>query len=66
MAQTGMPYFAFLLVPLLIYVVIGFVVWKFYQMISKISDDLSEIKTLLERRDGSPALEVEIPPDPLT
>jgi hypothetical protein len=65
MAQTGFP-FALFVVPLLIYIVIGFVVWKFYQMISKISDDLAEIKTLLERRDGTPALEVEIPPDPLT
>lgn len=64
MAQTGFP-FALFVVPLLIYIVIGFVVWKFYQMISKISDDLAEIKTLLERREGATALEVEIAPNPL-
>ena len=52
-------------VPLLIYIVIGFVVWKFYQMISKISDDLAEIKTLLERREGTPGVDLEIPPNPL-
>jgi hypothetical protein len=52
-------------VPLLIYIVIGFVVWKFYQMISKIGDDLAEIKTLLEHRAGKPGVDLEIPPNPL-
>jgi hypothetical protein len=65
MPQTGLP-FALFVVPLLIYIVIGFVVWKFYQMISKISDDLSEIKTLLERREGTLGVDLEIPPNPLT
>jgi hypothetical protein len=65
MPQTGLP-FALFVVPLLIYIVIGFVVWKFYQMISKISDDLAEIKTLLGRREGTPAVDLETPPNPLT
>jgi len=65
MPQTGLP-FALFIVPLLIYIVIGFVVWKFYQMISKISDDLAEIKTLLERREVTPALDLELPPNSLT
>jgi len=65
MPQTGLP-FALFVVPLLIYIVIGFVVWKFYQMISKISDDLAEIKTLLERREVTPALDLELPPNSLT
>jgi hypothetical protein len=65
MPQTGLP-FALFIVPLLTYIVIGFVVWKFYQMISKISDDLAEIKTLLERREGTLGVDLEIPPNPLT
>ena len=64
MPQTGLP-FALFVVPLLIYIVIGFVVWKFYQMISKIGDDLAEIKTLLEHRAGKPGVDLEIPPNPL-
>jgi hypothetical protein len=48
-----------------IYCVLGFVVWKFYQMISRISEDLSSVKELLQRRNGEPGLDLELPSDPL-
>jgi len=54
-----------LLIQLAVYCVIGLVVWKFYQMISRIVEDVSAIKELLGRRAGEPGLDLGIPPDPL-
>jgi hypothetical protein len=50
---------------LAIYCLIGFVVWKFYQMISRITEDVSAIKAALQRRNGEAGLDLEIPADPL-
>jgi hypothetical protein len=60
----GVAAFA-MLIQLAIYCVIAFVVWKFYQMISRIGEDLSAIRKQLQRRGGEPDLDLEIPSDPL-
>ena len=54
-----------MLIQLAIYCVIAFVIWKFYQMISRIGEDISAIRKHLQRRDGEPDLDLEIPSDPL-
>jgi hypothetical protein len=68
MAQSagfGLTIFA-MLFQLAIYCAIAFVIWKFYQMISKISEDISAIRTMLKRHSGDPDLGLELPHDPLT
>jgi len=53
----------------LIYCGIAFVIWKFYQMLSRIGDDLAAIRTLLRHRLGvpgegvEPGLNLELPPE---
>jgi hypothetical protein len=54
-----------LFIQLAIYCVIAFVVWKFYQMISRITEDVSAIRKQLQRRGGEAGFDLEIPPDPL-
>jgi hypothetical protein len=53
------------LIQVAIYCVIAFVVWKFYQMISKIGEDIAAIRKHLQRGGGGPGLDLEIPLDPL-
>jgi type II secretory pathway component PulJ len=54
-----------LFIQLAIYCLIALVVWRFYQMISRITEDVSAIRKQLKRRSGEPDLDLEIPSDPL-
>lgn len=54
-----------MLIQLLIYCAIAFVIWKFYQMISRIAEDVSAIRKQLPPRTGDPDFDFEIPSDPL-
>jgi hypothetical protein len=67
MASTvgfGVAAFA-VLFQVVIYCAIAFVIWKFYQIISKIGEDVAAIKAALGHDTGEPSLDLEIPQDPL-
>ena len=66
-AQTaGFGFVAFsVLLQFVIYCLIAFVIWRFYQMVSRIAEDIAAIKAALQRRRGDPGFDLELPPDPL-
>jgi hypothetical protein len=66
--SVGFGFAAFaMLFELAIYCAIAFVIWKFYQMISRIADDITAIKAILKRDssavDHDVDLDLSIPPD---
>ena len=68
MAQSAGYGFAALaiLIQLAIYCAIAFVIWKFYQMISKMSEDIAAIRAAVQRHVGEPELldpDFQLPPD---
>ena len=64
----GVAAFA-VLFQMLVYCAIAFVIWKFYQMIAKIGEDVAAIRAIVKRQAGVADhdldLDFEIPPDPL-
>jgi len=48
---------------ILIYCLIGFVIWRFYQMISRMADDLTAIRKSLQGGKSEPEFDLGLPPD---
>ncbi|MGA3023135.1 MAG: hypothetical protein ABSF98_00045 [Bryobacteraceae bacterium] len=66
MGPAGLGFAAFaMFMQVAIYCAIAFVIWKFYQMISRIGEDVAAIRKQLQRRAGEPDFDLEIPADPL-
>jgi len=66
MGSVGAGFAAFaILIQVAIYGAIAFVIWKFYQMISRIGEDIAAIRKRLQGRGGGPDLDLDIPSDPL-
>ncbi len=54
MRTPGFPEILSILVLFGVYGLLFFVVWKFYQVLSRMNDNLTGIRRALERRDSSP------------
>ena len=54
-----------LIFTVVVYSLIGYVVWKFYQIMTRMADDLTAIRKTLQRGQTEPGRDTEIPADPL-
>jgi len=48
-----------------LYSAIGYVIWKFYQIMTRMADDLTAIRRALQRGSSDTAPSFELPDDPL-
>ena len=58
--RLGLPELVFMLIPLAIYATGLWILWKFYCVLARIGEELSEIKTVLRLRLPPPSS----PPSP--
>jgi len=63
--MNAITYIVPLAFTIVVYTAIGYVVWKFYQIMTRMADDLAAIRKTLQRGSSEPGPDLEIPADPL-
>jgi hypothetical protein len=62
--MNAITYAVPLIFTIVVYTAIGYVVWKFYQIMTRMADDLAAIRKALQRGQTEPGLDTETPADP--
>jgi hypothetical protein len=63
--MNAITYIVPLAFTIVVYTAIGYVVWKFYQIMTRMADDLAAIRKTLQRGSPEPSPGMEFPDDPL-
>ena len=63
--MNPIAYIAPLTFTIVVYCLIGYVVWKFYQIMTRMADDLAAIRKALKRGSAEPGSGIEFSDDPL-